>query len=103
MCAEEVGGSTFLLYWKWRETTSAPSVSVSRRLGTRIMRSVRSEVLILGDSHLKGCTERINNHLGDTFRMGNCHFGCSVMFCVVRNCSHSLKALVLCRGMKMAN
>ena len=28
-----------------------------------------SKVIILGDSHLKGCTERINNHLGDTFRI----------------------------------
>jgi hypothetical protein len=28
-----------------------------------------SKVVILGDSHLKGCTERINNHLGDTFRI----------------------------------
>jgi hypothetical protein len=28
----------------------------------------RSKVVILGDSHLKGCTERIDNHLGDKFR-----------------------------------
>jgi hypothetical protein len=28
-----------------------------------------SKVVNLGDSHLKGCIEMINNHLGDTFRI----------------------------------
>jgi len=28
-----------------------------------------SKVVILGDSHLKECTEKINNHLGDVFRI----------------------------------
>ena len=28
----------------------------------------RSKVVILSDSHLKGCTERIDNHLKDKFR-----------------------------------
>ena len=39
--------------------------TVNIRMQTSIKRS--SKVVILGDSHLKGCTEKINNYLLDTF------------------------------------
>jgi len=41
--------------------------TVNVRMQTSIKCS--SKVVILGDSHLKGCTEKINNYLRDTFRI----------------------------------
>jgi len=41
--------------------------TVNVRIQTSIKRS--SKVVILGDNHLKGCTEMINNYLCDTFRI----------------------------------
>jgi len=42
-----------------------PTVNVRMQSSTKH----RSKAVILGDSHLKGCTEMIGNHLGDAFRI----------------------------------
>jgi hypothetical protein len=52
-------------YSKVTNETSLSTVNI--QMQSSIKRS--SKVIILGDSHLKGCTERLNNHLGDMFRI----------------------------------
>jgi hypothetical protein len=52
-------------YSKVANKTSPSTVNVQMQSSIKCS----SKVIILGDSHLKGCTERINNHLGDTFRI----------------------------------
>jgi len=57
-----------------RNVRQADEISVNNSpstLNVRMQTSIKhsSKVLILSDSHLKGCTEKINNQLGDMFRI----------------------------------
>ena len=57
-----------------RNVRHAGEVAVNnfpRTVNVRMQSSTkhRSKAVILGDSHLKGCTEMIGNHLGDAFRI----------------------------------